>query len=187
VIVAALLVTWAAAYLAAVTPATRTSATIAAKDAARASFEATVRPYAQRIRVNPVVTNLSRVTIGVTVAVFPPTPIPAPLTVPVLSLVKATPLTHVLAYADSDTPTTKAKPYGVKQCQIMVTIGVAPAVDPDAARFVGGFTKSPLQITHQSGDRGKYATYFSRWQNSSGPGGVGAVGPWGTPVSLVIM
>ncbi len=186
-IVAGLLTTWAAAYLAAITPATRTSATIAAKDAARASFEATVRPYAQRIRVNPTVTNLSRVTIGVTVAVFPPTPIPPPLTVPVLSLVKATPLTHQLAYADAETPLSKAKPYGAKFCQVLVTVGVAPAVDPSVANFVGGFSKSPLQITHDSGDRGKIATYFCRWQNGSGPGGVGAVGPWGTPLSLTIM
>lgn len=187
VIVAASYTAWNAAYLVSVTPATRTSAAIAAKDAARASAEAIVRPYAQRIRVNPAVTNASRVTIGVTVAVFPPTPIPAPLTNPVLGLVRATPLTHVMAFSDSDTPTTKAKPYGVKQCSILVTIGIAPAVDPTVARYVGGFTKSPLQITHDSGDRGKIATYFSRWENGSGPGGVGAFGPWGTPVSYVIM
>lgn len=187
VIVAALFTTWSAAFVLATNPATRTSATIADKDAARAAFEATVRPYAQRIRVNPGVSNLDRVTIGVTVAVFPPTPIPAPLTNPVLSLIRALPLTHVLAYADSDTPTTKAKPYGVKQLQLSCTIGVAPAVDPDAARYLGGYTKSPLQVSHQAGDRGKYATYFSRWQNGSGPGGVGATGPWGNPISFIIM
>ncbi len=187
VIVAGLYTTWNAAYLAAITPGTRTSATIAAKDAARAAAEATVRPYAQRIRVNPAVTNLSRVTIGVTVAVFPPTPIPAPLTNPVLSLIRATPLVHVLAYADAETPLTKAKPYGAKFCQVFQTIGIAPAVDPTVANFVGGFSKSPLQIQHEAGNRGKIATYFCRWQNGSGPGGVGAVGPWGDPVSFVIM
>lgn len=187
VIVASTYTVWNAAYLISVAPATRTSAAIAAKDSARASAESIVRPYAQRIRVNPAVTNASRVTIGVTVAVFPPTPIPAPLTNPVLGLVRATPLTHVMAFSDSDTPTTKAKPYGVKQCSILATIGIAPAVDPSAARYIGGFTKSPLQITHDAGDRGKIVTYFSRWENGSGPGGVGAFGPWGTPVSFVIM
>lgn len=187
VIVAASYAVWNAAYLVAITPGTRTSAAIAAKDAARASAEAVVRPYAQRIRSNPAVSNAARVLIGVTVAVFPPTPIPAPLTNPVLALVRATPLTHVLAYADADTPTTKAKPYGVKQCTILVVIGLAPAVDPTAARYVGGYTKSPLQITHDSSDRGKIATYFARWENGSGPGGVSAVGPWGTPVSFVVM
>lgn len=186
VIVAGLYAAWAAAYALAIAPATRTTAAIADKDAARAGLETTVRPYAQRIRVNPAVSNLDRVTIGVTVAVFPPTPIPAPLTNPVLSLIRALPLTHVMAYADSDTPTTKAKPYGVKQLALHVTVGIAPAVDPTAARYIGGFTKSPMQTSFEAGDRGKYATYFARWQNGSGPGGVGATGPWGTPISFII-
>lgn len=187
VIVAAGFTAWNNAWILATNPGTRTSATIAAKDAARASAETIVRPYAQRIRVNPAVTDMSRVTIGVTVAVFPPTPIPAPLTNPVLSLVRATPLVHVLAYADAETPLTKAKPYGAKFCQILQVIGIAPAVDPSVANFVGGFSKSPLQIQHEAGNRGKIATYFCRWQNGSGPGGVGATGPWGDPISFVIM
>jgi len=186
VIVAGVTTTWTAAYEAATNPATRTGPTIAAKDAARASAEATVRPFAQRIRVNPAVTNEARATIGVTIAAFPPTPIPPPLTNPELSLVRMTPLTHVFSYADATTPTSKAKPYGVKFCQVFVTVGIAPAVDPTVARFIGGFTKSPLQVTFDAADRGKVATYFPRWQNGSGPGGIGATGPWGTPQSFII-
>jgi hypothetical protein len=175
-----------AAYTLATDPGTRTSATVAAKDAARASAESIVRPYAQRIKVNPAVSNEMRSTIGVTIDTFPPTPIPAPLTNPVLSLIRMIPLTHVFAYADSDTPTKKAKPYGVKFCSVSVSVGIAPAVDPTVARYVGGFGKSPLQITFDAADRGKVATYFARWQNGSGPGGVGAFGPWATPVSFII-
>lgn len=176
-----------AAYTAATNPATRTTSSVAAKDAARASAESVVRPYAQRIKVNPAVSNASRVNIGVTVDAFPPTPIPAPTTSPVLMLVMATPLQHTLQYRDSLTPTSKAKPYGVKQLALFVTVGVAPAVDPDAAIYRGGFTKSPLNVGFDSSQRGKIATYFSRWENGSGPGGVAARGPWSDPVSVVII
>lgn len=187
VICAAEYTAWNAAYLTATTPATRTKPAIAAKDAARAHAESVVRPYAQRIKVNPAVTNLSRAAIGVTINAFPPTPIPAPITSPALMLVGAQPNNATLQYRDSATPTSKAKPYGVKQCSICTTIGIAPAVDPDAARYVGGFTKSPVQLGFDSADRGKYCTVFARWENGSGPGGVGAFGPWGAPISFIIL
>lgn len=175
------------AYTQSVNPVTRTSASIAAKDAARATAESVARPYAQRIKVNPAVSNASRVNIGLTVDTFPPTPIPAPTTSPALLLSKATPLQHTLQYRDAETPDSKAKPYGVKQCTILRTIGLAPAVDPDVANYVGGFTKSPLNVGFQSADRGKYCTYFARWENGAGPGGVASVGPWSAPVSFLIM
>lgn len=187
VICAAEYTDWHTKYLAATNPATRTAPAIAAKDAARAHAESVVRPYAQRIKVNPAVTNASRAAIGVTINSFPPTPIPAPLTSPALILVSAQPNNATLQYRDSATPTSKAKPYGVKQCSVCVTIGVAPAVDPDAARYAGGYTKSPMQLGFESGDRGKYATVFARWENGSGPGGVGAFGPWGAPISFIIL
>ena len=187
VIVAAQNTAFQAAYLAAITPATRTGSTIAAKDAARATAESVVRPYAQRIKVNPAVSNAARVDIGVTVDAFPPTPIPAPTSSPVLMLMMATPLQHTMQYRDALTPTSKAKPYGVKQLALFVTVGVAPAVDPDAALYRGGFTKSPMNIGFESSQRGKVATYFARWENGSGPGGVAARGPWSDPVSVIII
>lgn len=180
-------VDFADAYQISSDPATRTTASIAATAAMRASAEAIVRPYAQRIKVNPAVSNFSRSTIGVTINSFPPTPIPAPTTSPVVMLQTAANLTHRLQYRDSESPTTKSKPYGVKGMALFATIGVAPAVDPDAARYIGSFTKSPLQVEFQSADRGKICTYFARWENGSGPGGVAAKGPWAAPVSIVIL
>lgn len=187
VICAAQYTAWHAAYLAATTPATRTKPSVAAKDAARALAESVVRPYAQRIKVNPAVSNASRADIGVTIDSFPPTPIPAPLTSPVLLLSLATPLVHKLQYRDALEPTAKSKPYGVRQLALFRSVGTVAATDPAQCSYVGGFTKSPFQVTFEAPDRGKICTYFARWENASGPAGQAATGPYSDPLTVVVI
>lgn len=180
VIVAAQQVAYNAAFVTATTPATRTSPTIAAKDAARATALATVRPYAVNISLNAGVADLDKIAIGVTVAKLVPTPVPPPLTVPVLSLVSATHLVQQLAYRDTATPTSKAKPPGVTGMEIWRSIGTTASVDPSQADFNGIVTKSPLVQQFQAGDVGKVVTYWARWVTRGGPGGQAQTGPWST-------
>lgn len=168
-------------YATATDPTTRTPVTIALKDVDKATASATVRPLAQKIRNNPAVSDPERVALGLTVPDTAPAPIPAPTTFPLLDLLRATPGQHWLQYRDSDTPTTKAKPFGATGMELWSAIGVAAAPTPATASYLGTVTKSPLSVTLDAGDVGKVATYFARWITQRG-----LVGPWSSGVSLTV-
>lgn len=176
-----------ASFLLATNPATRTSATIAQKDADRAAATATVRPYAVQISRNMAVSDLLKTGVGVNLPNSTRTAIPTPLTSPVLMLASAAPGFHNLGYEDATTPGSKAKPFGAIGMEIFVKIGTAPVSDPAEATYLLTGTKSPLQISHSGGDAGKWASYFARWVTRSGVGGISSAGPFSAPLSAVIM
>ena len=187
VIIASLVDPFLAALAISTAPATRTSVTTAATLAAKTACLAGVRPYAQQVKANPVVTDDQRVELGLTVDSFPPTPIPAPTTFPVLVFKSASHLLQTFGYYDTATPTTKAKPPGVVALEIVRSIGLVPATDPTQCVAIGSFNKSPLSITFGAGDVGKIATFFGRWRTQSGPGGVAQYGPWSTATTINII
>lgn len=187
VIVAGVTSTWNSDYATAINPGTRTTPAIAAKDAARNAATATVRPYAITISRNAGVSNLDKTTIGVNLPNPGRTPVPPPTTQPVLSLVSAIHNQQTLAYRDSSTPTSKAKPPGAISLEVWQHIGTAPAVSPATASPLTLATKSPFVVGTLSGDAGKFATYFGRWTTRSGPGGQAQSGPWSAPLSVVIV
>lgn len=178
---------WNSAYLTATNPSTRTSASVAAKDAQRASAEATVRPYAQQIARSQAVTPENKVAIGVNLPNYSPVPIPPPLTFPQLSLDSGAPLTHRLRYQDSGLGSGKAKPFGAISAQISRAIGTMPAIDPAQATFYKNVTKAPFSSSFAGPDQGKTCTYFARWVTRSGPAGEAQYGPWSAPLTVVIM
>lgn len=175
-----------AAYTAAIDPGTRTPATVAAKDAARANAQAVVRPYAQRIRNNSAVDVALKVGLGLTIPSTTPTPIPAPVVAPALSLQSAIVGQMRLAYKDP-TAAGKAKPYGVVGVEMARAIGTVPAVDPAQASVWGTATKSPFEMSFLAGDAGKVVTLFGRFVTRSGPGGIAQVGPWSAPLVLTVI
>jgi hypothetical protein len=162
-------------------PVTRTPVTIALKDTAKATALATVRPLAQKIRNNPAVSDGDKVALGLTVPDTAPTPIPAPITFPLLDLLRATPGQHWLQYRDSDTPTAKAKPFGAIAMELWSTVALTAAATPVDSVYLGAVTKSPLSVTLDPADAGKVATYFARWVTQRG-----LVGPWSSPVAMNI-
>ena len=176
-----------AAYVTATTPETRTSPTVAAKDQAKAHALAVVRPFAVAISLNAGVTNENKEAVGVTVRKTTPTPIPPPVTQPVLVLVAGTPGAHQLRYYDTSTPTTKAKPFGAIGVEIWRAVGTVAAVDPEQSRYYATWTKSPNVSTFAPSDVGKTVTYFARWVTRSGAGGVSVPGPWSAPLVLTVM
>lgn len=187
VIIAAAYTDWNAAYLLATNPATRTSPTIAAKDAERALAEQIVRPYAISISRNPAVTNLNKTAVGVNLPNTARTPIPPPLTVPGLTLIGAIHFVHTLGFRDTSTPTTKAKPFGAIGMELWRTLAVGPATDPATATQIGVLTKSPNTIGYTSPDVGKTATYWGRWVTRSGPGGNAQQGPFSAALSALVI
>lgn len=177
---------YAAALLLATDPATRTAPTVAAKDAARRSAEAVVRPYAMQINAMDGVTDEQRADLGLTIRKTVPTPVPAPLSSPVLALVSIGVGTMTLGFSDADAPSGKAKPAGSIGVELFRAIGVAPAVDPSLAAYTGTITKSPTQIAFSGADNGQIASFFARFVTRSGPGGKAQVGPWSAVLSATI-
>jgi hypothetical protein len=184
--IAAVNTSWHAAYLAATNPSTRTSATIATKDGERATSEATVRPYAIRIRDNDSVSEALKVGLGLTIPKFPPTPIPAPVKAPVLSIVAAIPFEQTLGYKTVG-EVGKSKPFGATGMELWRSVGTVAAVDPEQCRYYGTFGKSPLKSSFDAADVGKIVTYFGRFVTRSGPAGKAQAGPWSAALSLTIM
>jgi hypothetical protein len=187
VICAAQYTAWHPAYLLAINPSTRTSPTIAAKDGARVTAVATIRPYAQQISKNMGVSDLLKTSIGVNLPNNVPVPIPPVSTSPVLMLQSAAPQQHVMQYRDSATPTSKAKPFGAISIEIWRAVGTVPAVSPAACSLLANWTKSPNISSFEVGDVGKVATYFARWVTRSGTGGVSQPGPWSPQFTAVII
>ena len=186
IIIAAVVNPWHAAYVAATNPTTRTSVTIAAKDAARLAAEAVVRPYATTISRNPAVLNDDKVAVGVNLPNSARTPVPPPVTQPALSLVSSVHNLMTVAYRDTSTPTSKAKPPGAIGLDLRIFIGTTTPPAPDTVAPYGVVTKSPINVGFTNGDVGKTATYWGRWQTRSGPGGVAQFGPWSAPLEVVV-
>lgn len=178
---------WSTAYATATNPDTRTSPAVAAKDAARAAAESTVRTYAQQISKSDAVTPEDKLAIGVNIPNTTPVPIPAPTSFPQLSFRAATPLVHTLQYQDSDLGTGKQKPFGAVGIEVWRSVGTVPATDPAQASYYSTFTKSPLRVSFDAPQVGKTCTYFARWVTRSGPGGVAQKGPWSAPLTAAVI
>jgi hypothetical protein len=164
---------------------TKTQGAVAAKDSAKAAMVAVLRHYAQVIKMNDGITNEEKTDLGLTIDDPQPSPVPAPTTQPICSIVGATPMQHTLRFADAATPTKRAKPQGVMGLELHYYIGDTPPVSPDAAggttKFYGLATKQPFAVTLNPADKGKTATYYARWITRTG-----LVGPWSSPVSMTV-
>lgn len=176
-IIAAQNTAWHAAYLLAINPSTRTPVTVAAKDVARVNATVIVRPYAQRIAVNPAVDNSDKVAVGVNPRGTVPTPIPAPTTWPALVWLGASPGVVQIAYKDSSLGATKKKPFGSTGMELWVGYGTGSPPPLADCSFVSMVTKSPLAID-TTGNAGKAMSIYARWTTRSGPAGTAQQGPW---------
>jgi hypothetical protein len=174
-----------AAYLVAIEPTTRTAPAVAAKDAARSSAEAVVRPLAVTISRNAAVTEDHKTGIGVNVPAITGTPIPPPTDQPVLSLISATPLNMLMAYKTSGA-IGKSKPFGSIGTEIWRSVGLVAATSPLQTTFMGVHTKSPLRQKFTNAEQGQQVTFFARFVTRSGPQGQAQVGPWSTPLVLFV-
>lgn len=178
VLIAAQADAYDAAYTLATDPSTRTSVTIAAKDAAKASALFVVRPYAIQISLNAGVSDEDKVAVGVTVRKTTRTPIPPPTAVPQVSFVSAVPLVTTLKIVNSDTPDTKAKPFGSIGIQVFTAVGTVAATDPAQLTYVGTFTKIPLNLEFEAPEQGKICSVAARYVTRGGSPGAAKVGPW---------
>lgn len=173
---------WHTAFVLATDPGTRTTLTVAQKNAEKIIAKAVFRESANFVRGNPAVSDANQLALGIPLADPVPTPIPPPSTHPNLSILFGGPLTHTLVWADETTPLRRAKPAGVIGLLLYRSIGVTAAVDPAQCDFVGLYTRIPQLMEYGAGDQGKIATYFGRWTN-----GKGDEGPYSASLVLTVM
>jgi len=183
--VAAVALPFAVAYPISQDPATRTPVTVAAKDTARADAEVVVRPFAVQISLNAGVPAMDKTAIGVTVRSLVPTPIPAPISAPTLSVVGLIPNQGTFASKEVGA-TGKAKPFGSTGMQLAAAIGVAHTSDPADATIGTIVTKSPFRVAFAAPDAGLKLSLFARYCTRSGPGGEIQYGPWSAPLQTIV-
>ena len=159
---------FATAYAAAINPGTRTPVTVAAKDTARNAAVASARQLGQIARKYPGITNELLAEAGLTVPDPIPSPIPARVTTPVLTLQQSTSLTQVIKFKDSALVNPRSKPFGATQMQLYRKIGATPPASIADCVFVGNYSRSPITVSFGGADAGDNAYYISRWITARG-------------------
>lgn len=89
-------------------------------------------------------------------------------------------LKHVIHFRDSATPDKKAKPKGMKGCDIYRCVGTVPTSENDY-RYVANDSDSPYTIYYDMADAGKKVYYLLRWVSNSGE-----VGEWSETIEATI-
>jgi hypothetical protein len=178
--------TFATAYAPLTSPDTKTKAAVSAFNAARAASLAQILPLAQMVSQSESIAPDDKTALGVTVRKTTRTPVPPPSTVPILHIVSMVPGTIQFQYRDTTTPTSKGKPFGVRNLQVFSNIGTVPATDPAQCTFNVAPTKSPFQLTYPGGNSGKVMTLFARWAGGGTltSNGMPQYGPWGAALSF---
>ena len=160
-----------------------------AKDAGRQTLEGTIRPLVRRLQASPAMTDELRVALGITVAdTTISRPAATTMTRPTVTVDTSGRLAHVLDFRDEATLERRAKPAGVRGCEIWVKIGGTPPAeiahgqDPGDMRFLALDTATPYLAAYSEADAGKTAYYLCRWIASDGTKGL-----WSETVEATIV
>lgn len=151
------------------------------KDSTRDDIEKLVREYTALIQANSSVTNEQRAALGITVPKSTKTPSPVPATRPMAYVDNKNRLEHIIHFFDESTPKSKAKPEGVRACEIRMKIGGTPPTDEKELTYLASDTRSPYIVHFNGEDAGKMAHYMLRWLNTRNE-----PGPWSETISVTI-
>ncbi len=165
-------------------PATRTTPAIKGKDNAKARMLSVIRSYAAVIRVDRSIPDGLKMDLGLHVADPVRSPVGVPPGTPVMSL-RATPYRMTVRYNDSQSLTSRAKPFGAVGMQLFYWVGPADGsgrpAEPSRWWFWGFVTRQPFIVRHRGVDAGLTAFFRGRWQNA-----IGDVGDFGAEESMGI-
>jgi hypothetical protein len=89
-------------------------------------------------------------------------------------------LKHTIHFRDAATPDKKAKPKGMKGCDIYRAIG-APPTSEDDYRYVTNDSDSPHVMFYEMADAGKRVYYLLRWVSN-----LGETGEWSETIEATI-
>ena len=147
---------------------------LADKDARRAAGVALVRQYAQKVQSNPAVADPHRIGLGLPIRKRTRTRVGRPVSVPVM--IRADARTRGvlrLFFADATTPGLRARPAGVKSCEIRQQIGGPAPSNPEAMPFLAIATRTPYRAGYEAAAMGQTVHFAFRWVNTRG-----VPGPW---------
>jgi hypothetical protein len=152
---------WHAAYGLVTSPSTKTAAAVAAKDSAKVTMLASVRPVAINISLNPAVATADKMAIGVNPRTAVPSPITPPTTYPIVTIQAGAALQLYVRYRDSAASTSvKSKPYGVQSVQLKYLISSTPVTDVAMLTQQATLTKSPFLLQFTGGGQCYLAAYY---------------------------
>jgi len=151
------------------------------KDTTRDQLEVSVRELTGIIQSTGTVTNEQKASLGITIQKDTKTPTPIPISRPIAVIDNKNRLEQILQFFDESTPNSKAKPLGVRGCEIWTKIGGTPPVDEKELKYVATDTKSPYLVRFAGEDGGKIAHYWLRWVNTRNE-----PGPWSETISATV-
>ena len=143
-----------------------------------ATFIADVRSLVAQVQTNPAISDEVRAAAGLPIRSKTRTPASVPTHRPVAEVDASQRLQHLIEFRNQGA-TSKAKPEGVRGCEIWCAIG--PAATLADARYLATDTATPYLATFPPEDAGKPAHYFLRWVNTRNQ-----PGPWSETVTATI-
>jgi hypothetical protein len=156
-----------------------------AKDDARVELVDQARALVRRIQAFPGTTDAVRQTLGITVRDAVPSIASAAVladTRPWATVDTSQRLRHTIDFRDAGTKDRRAKPAGMKGCEIWVRIGTAPVDPPADMQFLALSTATPFIAEYNFADANKTAYYMLRWVNTRDE-----KGPWSETVEATIV
>ncbi len=172
---------WTPAYQSHLAAQTAANSATQNKVSVRGELEAVVREAANLIQANTAVTNEQKAALGITIRKETKTPTPVPTTRPMAEVDNRNRLEHTINFFDEATPNSKAKPTGVRACELWCKIGGTPPVDSSELTYLASDTKTPY-IAHFDGTQGGQTVhYWLRWVNTRNE-----PGPWSETISVTI-
>jgi len=172
---------WTPAYAAHVAAQAAANSATQKKLMTRVDLEKVIRENAGLFQANKNVTNDQKAALGITIRKETKTLSPIPETRPMAKIDNRNRLEQIVQFFDETTPNSKAKPKGVRGCDLWLKIGGAPPTGPSEVTYVATDTNSPYTYRFLETDAGKTAHWMCRWVNTRGE-----YGPWSETVSATI-
>lgn len=152
-------------------PGTRTKVTVATKDAARTVMLSNIRLIASQVQAIPGITPGDLSALGLTVRDTGKTPVPAPVTFPIISLLGVAGGQLRLSIADELTPTVKRKPQGVISCLLVVKASPGSPADSYDGIPLATVGRVPTSISLAALTLGTVYNMLGVWMNRRGDRG----------------
>ena len=166
----------------AVNPATRTHASVRAKDIEKGTCRALFASYLTDIKNNIGITDADKGAVGIDVTDNRPSAVPVPDSMPTLAFGLGSAGNVALVIVDEHGG--RAKPFGVKGCLLVSQPLVGdplPAVNRDSSNVLGIQTVRKGQVAFDQILRGETCAVWGVWFNTRGQ-----FGPYSAPVQVLV-
>jgi hypothetical protein len=127
------------------------------------------------------ISDAQRTDLGLSLLDTTPTPAGPPTTQPVLIPDTSKRLELTIRFADVATPTSRAKPDGVRSCRLWIKIGGPPPTDLSQCEFLADDSNTPYTAVFDGAQGGQIAHIIGQWVSTRGE-----VGPISETVSATI-